>query len=147
MTGSTSITAASPTRTRAAAASLSAAPMSIQRSSSRAARSRSSSRIRWIALRPITPVTSPPRARMRIRCPISTGTSQPPMPRNARVPSPLTWVTISPISSMWPQRTTFFAPGATAPRSRAIVLPFTSGVTSAQNFAASARQTRAAAIS
>jgi hypothetical protein len=54
---------------------------------------------------------------------------------------------IRPISSMWPQSSTFFAPAGASPRSRAIELPFTSAATSAHNRSASARQTRAASIS
>src|SRR5436190_1933420 len=101
-TGSASITATSPTRTRQRASAPSRAPMSMCMSRSSTTFLLSSSRCRWTALRPMTPVTGPARVSTTRRWPTSTCASQPPTARNHRKPSSSTWVTISPISSMWP---------------------------------------------
>ena len=60
--------------------SLDPAPKSIQSFFTFAAFSRSFGSIRWMALRPITPGTSPRAPSTRTRCPTSTCGSQPPIP-------------------------------------------------------------------
>ncbi len=101
-TGSASITATSPIRTIARACSPSTAPMSMCIPLISAALLRSSPRSRWIGFLPITPLSGPRRVSRTTRCPTRTCASQPPTSPNHRKPSSSMWVTIRPISSMWP---------------------------------------------
>ena len=98
----TSITPMSPIRTRSRASSPLAAPMSMCRFLSSGGCLRSSSSSWWIALRPITPRTVPPRVSSTIRWPTSWTGSHPPTWSNRRKPSSSMCVTWTPISSMWP---------------------------------------------
>src|SRR3954447_19513278 len=126
--GSASITATSPTRTSARAASPSRAPMSMCRSRSSGTRLRSSSRSRWMGLRPTTPGTAPSRVATETRWPTSTCGSQPPTPANHRKSLSSMWVRIRPISSMCPTTATVSPPPV--PATRAVEEPSRSPSTS-----------------
>ena len=100
--GSAAITTGSPTRISSAASSRSAAPMSMCRPFSSTTFLRWSASSRWIGLRPTTPGTSPSLPRTSTRWPTRICGSQPPIGANQRKPFSSMWVTIRPISSMWP---------------------------------------------
>ena len=93
---------------------------------------------------PITPGTAPPRVASVTRWPTRICGSQPPTPVKRRKPSSSTWVTITPISSMWPMIASVGP--SPVPFTRAQVEPITSVLTSANADAASAK-TRAGAVS
>ncbi len=89
----------------------------------------------------ITPSTGPPRPAIVTRWPASISPSMPPSVLKASRPLPSTWVTVTPISSIWPTSASVRPPPEPT---RAYEVPSVSPLTSAKAAAAS-RQTRSPA--
>src|SRR3954453_19312147 len=139
------MTATSPMATRPRASSPSLAPTSMCRSLISATFLRSSSLSRWMGFLPTTPGRGPSRVTTSTRWPTRICASQPPTPVNHSIPSSSMWVTIRPISSMWP--TTATSGPSAVPSTRATLEPMTSPATFSEKRPAASRQTRAAGCS
>ena len=107
----------SPMRTRCFTSSA-GKPKSMKSFSSLVTFLRSSSSMRWMGLRPMMPRSSPLEVCSRTRMPGRIAASTPPMAAKAMKPSGVMYLTIRPISSMWPANITetpaFFFPFSTA---------------------------------